>query len=148
MSWGKADSWDPEQMEAWEHDECLLMQEMGDDYYKLHRRYDQDSEEEDPFEVERRIEWEDPQEYNMTGVQEDSGQSQTAKELDESREVETIRKSRSTKEVDKMAEGGDIEQVIEDYFEVKKDEEDDKEEGSGKKPVPKVTMWLSWWKKQ
>ena len=84
----------------------------------------------------------------MTGVQEDSGQSQTAKELDESREVETIRKSRSTKEVDKMAEGGDIEQVIEDYFEVKKDEEDDKEEGSGKKPVPKVTMWLSWWKKQ
>ena len=84
----------------------------------------------------------------MTGVQEDSGQSQTTKELDESREVETIRKSRSTKEVDKMAEGGDIEQVIEDYFEVKKDEEDDKEEGSGKKPVPKVTMWLSWWKKQ
>ena len=84
----------------------------------------------------------------MTGVQEDSGQSQTAKELDESREVETIRKSRSTKKLDKMAEGGDIEQVIEDYFEVKKDEEDDKEEGSGKKPVPKVTMWLSWWKKQ
>ena len=58
----------------------------------------------------------------MTGVQEDSGQSQTVKELEESREVETIRKSRSTKEVDKMAEGGNIEQVIEDYFEVKKDE--------------------------
>ena len=31
---------------------------------------------------------------------------------------------------------------------MKKDEEDDKEEGSGKKPAPKVTMWLSWWKKQ
>ena len=76
----------------------------------------------------------------MTSFQEDSGQSQTMKELDESRKVETIRKSRSTKEVDKLAEGGDIEQVIEDYFEEKKEEEDDKEEGSGKKPAPKVTM--------
>ena len=48
----------------------------------------------------------------MTGVQEDSGQSQTTKELDESREVETIRKSRSTKELDELAEGDDIKQVI------------------------------------
>ena len=209
------------------------MQEMGHDYYKLHRRYDQDSEEEDPFEAERRIEWEEeeekakveyfkmiaeeeerayyrqtmaelidetslakrekkemekdkendeeadksmkgsslendgseeleekgekaldpadsynPQEYDMTGVQEDSCQSQTTKELDKLREVETVRKSRSTKEVDELAEGDDIEQVIEDHFEEKKDEEDDKEEGSGKKPAPKVNKWLSWWKKR
>ena len=55
----------------------------------------------------------------MTGVQEDSGQSQTAKELDESRDVETIRKSRSTKELDKLAAGNDIKQVIEDHFEEK-----------------------------
>ena len=44
MSFGKAVSWDKSQIEAWEHDELLLMQEMGDDYYKLHRRYEQDSE--------------------------------------------------------------------------------------------------------
>ena len=36
------------------------------------------------------------------------------KELDESREVETVRKSRSTKELDDLAEGDDIKQVIED----------------------------------
>ena len=50
---------DAEQIEAWEHDEWLLMQEMGDDYYKLHRTNDQDSEEKDPFEAEGRIEWEE-----------------------------------------------------------------------------------------
>ena len=49
MSWGKTYSWD----------EWLLMQEMGDDYCKLHRMYDHDSEGEDPFEAERRIEWEE-----------------------------------------------------------------------------------------
>ena len=53
---------DVEQIEAWEHDEWLLMQDMGDDYYKLHRRYAQDSEEEDPFEAEGRIEWEEEEE--------------------------------------------------------------------------------------
>ena len=63
------------------------------------------------------------------------------KELDESREVETVRKSRSTKELDELAEGDDIKQVIED-------EEIDKEEGLGKKLAPKVNKWLSWWKKR
>ena len=62
MDWGKADSGNKEQIEAWEHDEWLLMQEMAIDYYKLHRRYDQDSEEEDPYEAERRIEWEEEKE--------------------------------------------------------------------------------------
>ena len=89
-----------------------------------------------------------PQEYDMTSVQEGIGQSQTMKELDESREVETVRKSRSTKELDKLAEGNNIKQVIEDHFEEKKDEEIDKEEGLGKKPAPKVNKWLSWWKKR
>ena len=32
MDWGKADSWDEEQIEAWEPDELLLMQDMGSDY--------------------------------------------------------------------------------------------------------------------
>ena len=30
---------------------------MGDDYYKLHRRNDQYSEGEDPFEAQERIKW-------------------------------------------------------------------------------------------
>ena len=38
------------------------MQEMGIDYYKLDRRYDQDSEQEDPYKAERRIEWEEEKE--------------------------------------------------------------------------------------
>ena len=62
MSWGKAESWDAEQIEAWEHDQWLLMQEMGDDYYKLHRRHDQESEEEDPFEEEERVKWQEEEE--------------------------------------------------------------------------------------
>ena len=72
-----------------------------------------------------------PQEYDMTSFQEGIGQSQTLKELGESREVETVWKSRSTKELDELAEGDDIKQVIED-------EEIDKEEGLGKVPAPKV----------
>ena len=56
MSWGKAESWDAEQLEAWEPDRWLLMQELGDDYYKLHNMDDQDSEE-DPFEKEERMKW-------------------------------------------------------------------------------------------
>ena len=37
------------------------MQELGDDYYKLHRRDDQDSEE-DPFEEEERVKWQEEKE--------------------------------------------------------------------------------------
>jgi hypothetical protein len=66
MSWGKAESWDAEQIEAWEHDQWLLMQETREDYYKLHRRYDQDSEEEDPFEVEERVKWQEEEERAKT----------------------------------------------------------------------------------
>ena len=53
-----------------------------------------------------------PQEYYMTSVQEGSGQSYTPRELNESGEVDTARKSRSTKEMDELYEGDAIEQVI------------------------------------
>ena len=58
MSCGNAESWDEEQIETWEHNRWLLMQELGDDYYKLHSRDDQDSEE-DPFEKEERGRWQE-----------------------------------------------------------------------------------------
>ena len=48
----------------------------------------------------------------MTSVQEGSGQGHTTKELDKSRKVDTARKSRTTKELDELHEGEDIEQVI------------------------------------
>ena len=38
------------------------MQELGSDYYKLHRRYDYDSEGEDEYEATRRIKWEEEEE--------------------------------------------------------------------------------------
>ena len=61
MSWGNADSRDEEQIEAWEHDRWLLMQELGDDYYKLQNRDDEDIEE-DPFEEEERVKWQEEEE--------------------------------------------------------------------------------------
>ena len=61
MSGGKAESWDSEQLEAWEHDRWLLMQELGDNYYKLHSRDNQDSEK-DPFEAEERVRWQEEEE--------------------------------------------------------------------------------------
>ena len=84
----------------------------------------------------------------MTGVQESSGQSHTTKALDESGKVETAEKIRSTKELDDLAEGDYTEQVIEDHFEEKKNDEDDGKEGPGKKLTPKAYKWLSWWKKR
>ena len=36
MSWGEADSLNEEQIEAWENDEWLLRQEMGEDYSFIH----------------------------------------------------------------------------------------------------------------
>ena len=215
------------------------MQEMGEYYYKLHRRYDLDSEGEDTFEAEERIKRQEeeerakaeyfkmiaeeeergyyrqtesemieersstkkrrgkwrkrtekmmkkqtsprkitlkmmkkskkdhslkdegsdgtqkteegapdpadsfnPQEDDMTGVQEISGQSHTTKVLDELEEVETAPTSRSTKE------SNYTEQVIMRHFEEKKDDEDDKKEGSGKKPTLRAYKWLSWLKKR
>ena len=42
----KADRWDEEPIEAWEHNEWLLMQELGSDYYKLHRSYNSEGKNE------------------------------------------------------------------------------------------------------
>ena len=89
-----------------------------------------------------------PQEYDMTGVQEDSGQSQTTKELDESREVETARNSRSTKELDGLGERDTTEQVMEDVFKEEKDDRDENDKKLVKKEVSKRGTWLRWCKKQ
>ena len=53
-------------MEAWEHNEWLIMQEMGSDYYKLHKRHEYDSEGEDDYEAKRRMEWEEEEEKAKT----------------------------------------------------------------------------------
>ena len=55
-----SDTWDEEQIEAFEHDRWLLMQELGDDYYKLYEN--NDSEGEDEEQALRRIEWEEEEE--------------------------------------------------------------------------------------
>ena len=68
MNWGQADTWDDEQIEAWEHNEWLLMQELWSDYYKLHRRYDYDSEGEDEYEAKRLIEWEEEEEKGQNRI--------------------------------------------------------------------------------
>ena len=56
-----AESWDEDQIEAWEHDRWLLMQELGDNFYKLHNRDNHDSEV-DPFEEEERVKWQEEEE--------------------------------------------------------------------------------------
>ena len=61
MSEETAESRDAEQIEAWEHDQWLLMQEMGDDYYKIYNRNNQESEE-DLFEEEERVRWQEEEE--------------------------------------------------------------------------------------
>ena len=77
MSEEKAESWDSKQIEACEHDQWLLMQELGDDYYKIHRN-DHDSEE-DPFEEEERVRWQNKEEeaiakyFKMIAEEEERG---------------------------------------------------------------------------
>ena len=50
-----------------------------------------------------------PQEYDITSVQEDNGQSDTTNKLNEADEVDTVQKNRSTKEMDELGEGDVIE---------------------------------------
>ena len=64
MSAEADEAWSEEQIEAWQHNRWLLMQELGDDYYKIHERTDQDSEE-DPFEEEERMRWQEEEEEAM-----------------------------------------------------------------------------------
>ena len=98
MSGGKAESWDAEQLEAWEHDRWLLMQELGDNYYKLHIRDNQDSEK-DPFEAEERVRWKEKEEeakYKYFKMIEEKGKRdyyrQTVAELVEERSAANKKK--------------------------------------------------------
>ena len=46
MNMEGSDKWDEAQWEAFEHDRWLLIQEMGDDYYKFYENNDGEDEEE------------------------------------------------------------------------------------------------------
>ena len=68
------------------------MQAMAEYYYKLHSRYDQDSEGEDPFKVEERIKWQEEEErakakyFKMIAEEEKRGYyRQTVSEMIEER---------------------------------------------------------------
>ena len=60
MNMEGSEAWDKEQIKAFMHDRWLLMQELGDDYYRLHEN--NDSEGEDEEQALRRIEWEEKEE--------------------------------------------------------------------------------------
>ena len=57
MSEENAESWNEEQIEEWEHDRWLMIQEMGNDFYK-----DDQDVEVDPFEEEERVRWQEEEE--------------------------------------------------------------------------------------
>ena len=75
--------WDKEQIEAFEHDRWLLMQELGDNYYKLYEN--NDSEGEDEEQALRRIEWEEEEEktkkeyFRVIAEEENSGRADCKK---------------------------------------------------------------------
>ena len=78
-----AESWSEEQIEEWEHDRWLKIQEMGNDFYKD----DQDMEV-DPFEEEERVRWQEEEEkakasyFKMIKEEEEGGYfRQTVAEL-------------------------------------------------------------------
>ena len=59
MSEENDESWTEDQIEEWEHDRWLEMQEQGNDFYED----DQDQDEEvDPFEEEERVKWQEAEE--------------------------------------------------------------------------------------
>ena len=60
MNMEGSETWDAERIEAFMHDRWLLMQELGDNYYKLHEN--NYSEGEDEEQTMRRIEWEEEEE--------------------------------------------------------------------------------------
>ena len=84
MSEENAESWDEDQIEAWEHDRWLMMQEMGNNFYK--------DNEVDPFEEEERVKWQEEEErakasyFQMIKGEEEKGYfRQTVAELVEER---------------------------------------------------------------
>ena len=60
MNMEESDTWDEEQIKVFEHDRWLLMQELGDDYYKLYENHD--SKEEDEEQAMRTIKLEEKEE--------------------------------------------------------------------------------------
>ena len=57
MNEDSAEAWSEEQIEEWEHDRWLKIQEMGDDLYK-----DDEEMEVDPFEEEEKVRWQEEEE--------------------------------------------------------------------------------------
>ena len=57
MNEDSAEAWSEEQIEEWEHDRWLKIQEMGDDFYK-----DNEEMEVDPFEEEEKVRWQEEEE--------------------------------------------------------------------------------------
>ena len=60
MNMGRTDTWDEELIEAFKHNRWLLMQELGNDYYKLSESNDREGEDQD--QAMRRMEWEKEEE--------------------------------------------------------------------------------------
>ena len=142
MSWGKAESWDKEQIEAWKHDQWLLMQEIGEDYYKLLRRYDQDSEGGDPFETEERVKWQEEEErakaeyFKVIAEEEERGYyRQTVSEMIEERSSAKKKREMETK---KRENGEDADRS-------KKDQRDtDKKADMSTRLFRKVELVRNW----
>ena len=91
MSEENDESWTEDQIEAWEHDMWLVMQEQGNDFYKDNQ--DQD-EEVDPIEEEERVKWQEEEErakatyFKMIKEEEEKGYfRQKVTELLEERSV-------------------------------------------------------------
>ena len=57
MNEDSAEAWSEEQIEEWEHDRWLKIQEMGNDFYK-----DDEDVEVDPFVEEERVKWQEEEE--------------------------------------------------------------------------------------
>ena len=106
---------DAEQLEAWEHNQWLLIQELGNNYYKINSRDDQQSEE-DPFEAEERVRWLEEEEevkskyFKMIAEEEERGYCrQTVSEIIEEKRASKKKKremEEKRKEVEKEIQEG------------------------------------------
>ena len=107
MSEDGAESWDEEQMNEWEHDRWLMIQEMGNDFYK-----DDQDEKVDPFEEEERVKWKEEEEkakasyLKMIKEEEEKGYfRQTVAELVEERsEAKKLRRELEMKKKETVKE--------------------------------------------
>ena len=85
------------------------MQELGSDYYKLHKKYDYDSEGGNEYEAKRRIEWEEEEEKSKTEYFKKIAEEvkrgyyrKTVAELIEERSWQKIKKEKDQKQRSKM----------------------------------------------